>query len=208
MGQCIHMEVPLPPLPFACLVEGHKLTDRPALTDRPDPNSGRQLAKCNGSVRIGSTHERRDRSMRADFTARDFYSVPIELSHDEAVEALVVGATIVPQNVNPALLAQLPQMQERAQALTIAINSRQILGRLENQIVRKANERVRKLESDAPQPCREGNPHHGNRIHAAPGQRKVAGPRTGARVRTDVRVRVQAAHPGKLRVLIVSSPCR
>jgi hypothetical protein len=52
-------------------------------------------------------------------------------------------------NVNLALLAGLPEMQQRAQELAIAVNSAGILRRLENQIVRTANERARKAESDA-----------------------------------------------------------
>src|SRR5262245_15334207 len=36
-------------------------------------------------------------SERPDLAARDLHLVPVELSHDEAVEALVVGAAIIAQ---------------------------------------------------------------------------------------------------------------
>jgi len=36
-------------------------------------------------------------SERPDLTVQDPHPIPVELSHDEAIEALVVGATIIPQ---------------------------------------------------------------------------------------------------------------
>jgi hypothetical protein len=49
---------------------------------------------------------------------------------------------------DPRLIAHLPEMQQRVQALTVAINSKQILSRLENQIVSKARARSRRGEID------------------------------------------------------------
>src|SRR6516165_2789799 len=44
-------------------------------------------------------------SDRPDFTARDLHLVPVELSHDEAIEPLVVGAAVVAQEPERLLLA-------------------------------------------------------------------------------------------------------
>ena len=44
-------------------------------------------------------------SERPDLTARDLHLLPVELSHDEAVEALVVGAAMVAQEPERLLLA-------------------------------------------------------------------------------------------------------
>jgi hypothetical protein len=52
-------------------------------------------------------------------------------------------------NANPALLAQLPQMQQRADELAIAVDADRILTRLGNQIVSKEQERVRRAEHNA-----------------------------------------------------------
>ena len=40
-----------------------------------------------------------------DLSARDLHPVPVELSHNEAIQALVVGAAVVPQEPQRLLLA-------------------------------------------------------------------------------------------------------
>jgi hypothetical protein len=52
-------------------------------------------------------------------------------------------------NANPALLERLPQMQEQAQQLAVAVNADRILARLGNQIVSKEQERRRRAEHNA-----------------------------------------------------------
>jgi len=44
-------------------------------------------------------------SQRPDLTVQNLHPIPVELSHDEAIEALVVGAAIVPQQPERLLLA-------------------------------------------------------------------------------------------------------
>jgi len=59
-----------------------------------------------GGVSAIATHEWPDRRLkRTDFTASDSHLLPAELPHDEAVETLVVGAAIVPQEPERLLLA-------------------------------------------------------------------------------------------------------
>jgi hypothetical protein len=95
-------------------------------------------------------------------------------------------------------------MQERAQALTIAINSGQILRRLENQIVSKARERARKAESDARK--RVEKEERDMVVASLPrGFGRVAARHPARSLhlsRRDGRGRIQAPHPRKLRVLI------
>src|SRR5215472_15882501 len=66
----------------------------------------RPLAKCEGSAGYSGYRRRPDRSSeRQEFTARDLHSVPIKFSHDEAIETLIVGAAIVPQEPERLLIA-------------------------------------------------------------------------------------------------------
>src|SRR5215469_7715872 len=53
-----------------------------------------------------ATHEWPDRRLkRTDLTASDSHPLPAELPYDEAVETLVVGAAIIPQEPERLLLA-------------------------------------------------------------------------------------------------------
>src|SRR5262249_47666247 len=56
---------------------------------------------------------------RPDLAARDLHLVPVELSHDEAVEALVVGAAIVAQERERLLLAD----EEAAHAVGAVVDA-------------------------------------------------------------------------------------
>src|SRR6516165_525493 len=56
---------------------------------------------------------------RPHLAARDLHLVPVELSHDEAVEALVVGAAIVAQGPERLLLAD----EEAAHAVGAVVHA-------------------------------------------------------------------------------------
>src|SRR5262245_22260145 len=55
-----------------------------------------------------------------DLAVRDPHPVPVELSHDEAVEALVVGAAVVAQEPERLLLAD----EEAAHAVGAVVDAR------------------------------------------------------------------------------------
>ena len=54
-----------------------------------------------------------------DLTTRDSHLVPVELSHDEAIEALVVGAAVVAQEPERLLLAD----EEAANAVGAVVDA-------------------------------------------------------------------------------------
>src|SRR5262245_59874597 len=58
-------------------------------------------------------------SERPDLAARDLHLLPVELSHDEAVEALVVGAAMVAQESERLLLAD----EEAADAVGAVVDA-------------------------------------------------------------------------------------